>query len=149
MERPCSRVIVVPNLLKSSTNSPVISSLSVDVAEKLRLVLTTDAARTQSLLKAFHAAREPDQVKTFFVDVSVGAGGRISGGRAPGPGPELSSRPMQPAPGRAWHATWGRGRACSAARAGRGRAGPWSGCGRGRRSHRGGQVPSNPVPCGR
>src|SRR5436190_4120334 len=65
MERPCSRVIVVPNLLKSSTNSPVISSLSVAFAEKLRLVLTTDVVRTQSIRKAFRAAREPDRVKTF------------------------------------------------------------------------------------
>src|SRR5262245_46180972 len=46
MERPYSLVIVGRNLLKTGTNSPVISILSPTVAEKLRLVLTIDAYKS-------------------------------------------------------------------------------------------------------
>jgi hypothetical protein len=53
MERPRSKAIVGRNLLKTSTNSPAISTLSVTVAEKLRLVLTTDATKTHLCANRF------------------------------------------------------------------------------------------------
>jgi hypothetical protein len=45
MDRPGSIAIIGPNLLKLSTNSPVISILSATVAKKLRSRLTTRRVR--------------------------------------------------------------------------------------------------------
>ena len=67
MERPCSPAIVGLNLLKTSTNSPVISSLSADVAEKLRLVLTTDAVRTHLSANRLRSRFGRVRTKQFLV----------------------------------------------------------------------------------
>jgi len=54
--------IVSPNLLKTSTNSPVISDLWESVAEKLRLGLRIDAIRSHfALTRVAIAARGPDR----------------------------------------------------------------------------------------
>jgi hypothetical protein len=58
MERPALGAMIGPNLLKTGTNSPAISSLSKTVAEMLQLGLMADAIRSQSAGKRARVSGE-------------------------------------------------------------------------------------------